>query len=137
MKTIKTYFPLFVLGLLVAATGLLKAQPGISSTDHFLNLLDRNQPEEKTAPLPFNTAKIASEALFQKLEKEYFFHDNEEAVAPLPAGVQKMAYQVKLEKAWKLASVQEEEPQIDDLSPAVKQFMAAYRKTLMADAEKK
>ena len=137
MKTIKTYFPLFVLGLLVAATGLLKAQPGLQTEDTFLTLLDRNQPEERTAPLPFNTAKIASEALFQKLEKEYFFHEGEEMVAPLPVEVQKMDYRIKLEKAWKLASVQEEEPQIDDLSPAVKQFMASYRKTLMADAEKK
>ena len=137
MKTIKTYFPLFVLGLLLASTGLLKAQPGISSEDTFLNLLDRNQPEEKTAPLPFNTEKIASEALFQKLEKEYFFHESEETAAPLPAEVQKMAYQVRLEKVWKLASVQEEEPQIDDLPSSVKQFMAAYQKKHIAMACKK
>ncbi len=137
MKTIKTYIPLFVLGLLVAATGILRAQPGIQQEDTFLNTLDRNQPEDKVAPLPFNTAKMASEALFQKLEKEYFSNEKEETVAPLPVEVQKMVYRSKLEKAWKLASVQEEDPEINDLPPAVKKFMAAYLKSLIVEAGKK
>ncbi len=137
MKTIKTYIPLFVLALLVTATGILKAQPGMQKEDAFLNALFLSQQDEKVAPLPFNTAKIASEALFQKLEKEYFSQDTEEEVAPLPAEVEKMAYRSRLEKAWKLASVMEEEPEINDLPSAVKKFMAAYQKKLMADVLKK
>lgn len=137
MKTIKTYFPALVLILVVVATGILKAQPGTLQDDHFLKSLDLNQTEEKVAPLPFNTALIASEALFQKLEKEYFTNQPEEEVAPVPEAVQKMTYRIKLEKAWKLASTVEEEPQIDDLPPAVKQFMAAYQKKLMAVVVKK
>ena len=136
MKTIRTYFPVFVFSLLIAGIGILKAQPVIHKDD-FLYRLFSEQPEEVVAPLPFNTATIASEVLFQKLETQYFSKEPEEQVAPLPAAVQKMTSEILLEQAWQKVSVVEDEPQIDDLPPAVKKFMAEYHKSLLAEAKKK
>ncbi len=136
MKTLKTYIPIFVFSLLIAGIGILKAQP-VNHKDDFLLRLFSEQSEETVAPLPFNTATITSEVLFQKLEKEYFSKDTEEETAPLPAAVQKMSAQMRLEQAWKKVSVVEDEPQIDDLPPAVKKFMAEYHKTLLAETKKK
>jgi hypothetical protein len=137
MKTIKTYIPALIFAFVMAGWGILKAQPENHQDDIFLQRLFLNQPEEKVAPLPFNTAAIASEALFQKLEKEYFLNLPEEEVAPLPEAVKKTAYRLKMEKAWNLISVVEDEPEIDDLPPAVKQFMVDYQKKLLAQTAEK
>jgi len=134
MKTIKTYIPVIVFILFLAGTGILKAQPD-NHQDSYFNSLFLSEQEEEVAPLPFNTAAIASRALFQKIEKAY--SSREEKVAPLPFNVEKLARKYRLVKAWKLASVQQEEPEINDLPPAVKKFMAMYRQKLVAQSENK
>ncbi len=130
MKTIKTYFPVLLI-LLFTGTGILSAQPE-KNQDKNLNPLIRVDEKENLNDLSFNTTAIASEALFQKLEENYFSKENEEKVAPLPFNAKKIARQYRYEKLEKLVFQQEAEPEIDDLPPAVKKFMADYRQKPMA-----
>jgi len=136
MKKIKTYIPVIILAFMMTATGMIKAQPEDNNTKTFLEQLACRQQDEEVAPLPFNTAQIASEVLFQRLEKEYFSND-EEQVAPLPPEVTQVAYNNALKKAWALASVVPEEPEVNDFSPVVKKFMTNNQKTLLVQTRKK
>ncbi|UBM62830.1 hypothetical protein LA303_02345 [Candidatus Sulfidibacterium hydrothermale] len=136
MKNIKTYFPGIILILLITATGILKAQPEDKSCDTFLQHIALQQQDEEVAPLPFNTAQIASAVFFQRIEKEDLSAEEEISV-PLPPEVKKMSSQIQLEEAWERASVVPDESEIDDLPPAVKQFMANFQKCLLAETRKK
>jgi len=136
MKKIKTYIPVLLVALIFTGIGILKAQQE-DHQDKYLNALFQNNEEESINDLPFNTAAIASEALFQKLEKNYFSKEKEEQVAPLPFDAHKMAEQYRFEKAQKKVFHLEEECEIDDLPPAVKKFMTEYQHTLLAVAKDK
>lgn len=130
MKTIKTYISALLVLLAFSGIDLLNAQPE-KNQDTFLDALVKNDEEENVNDLSFNTTAIAPEALFQKLEENYFSKEKEEKVAPLPFNAKKIAWQYRYEKLEKLVFQQEAEPEIDDLPPAVKKFMADYRQKLM------
>jgi hypothetical protein len=137
MKTIKTYIPIFLFILTFTGIGLLQAQPENLQEIYLTELFQKEGESQQVAPLPFNTAAIASEALFQKLVENHFSGEPEEQVAPLPFDTRKIAEQYRKEQKWKSVFIMGEEAQIDDLPPAVKKFMAEYSCSLLAESKRR
>jgi hypothetical protein len=132
MKTIKTYFPALLI-ILFMGIGILSAQPE-KTQDEYLNTLFRADEEQNVNDIPFNTAAIASEALFQKLVKNNFSHDEEQRVNDISFNDLKIKDQKLSQKAVKSIFVEKEEAYINDIPPVILRAMKAYQQKLLVNA---
>ncbi len=136
MKTIKTYFPILLI-LLFTGISILSAQPE-KNQDEYLNTLIRVNGEENINDIPFNTAAIASEALFQKLVKTTFSHDEEKRINDIPFNTRKIAEQYILsQKVMKSIFKEKDEAYINDIPPVILKAMKKYQRKLLANTSDK
>jgi len=135
MKTIKTYFPALLM-VLFMGIGILSAQPE-RNQDEYLKTLFRADEEQNVNDIPFNTAAIASEALFQKLVKNNFSHDEEERINDIPCNCLKIKDQRISQKVIKSIFTEKEEAYIDDIPSVVLKAMKGYQQKLLANATDK
>lgn len=135
MKTIKTYFPALLV-LLFMGIGILSAQPE-RNQDEYLNTIFRTEEEQTVNDIPFNTADIASEALFQKLVKNDFSRDEEQSINDLPFGILEKAGQSSARKVNDSVFEEKDEAFVDDIPPVILQAMKTYQQKLLANATSK
>ncbi len=135
MKIIKTYFPVLLI-LLFTGVGILSAQPE-KNQDEYLNTLLRSDEEENVNDIPFNTAAIASEALFHKLVKTTFSREQEKRINDIPFNTREIAEQHLLQEKYKSIFKEKEEAYIDDIPPAILKGMKSYQQKLLTSTIKK
>ncbi len=132
MKTIKLYLPVFLI-LLFTGIGIVGAQPEKNLDEH-LNTILRADEEQNVNDMPFNTANFASEAMFQKLVKNYFSKNDEKRIPDIPLKTLKNTSQQLSPKIMKSIFEEKDEAYINDIPPVILKAMKNFQLKLLANS---